>query len=341
MRKKIKLATGTMSFQELVGFLGSPSAEINRVALENILPITPASAGQSYLFKENDFQGVRALKKLALQTEDAWSAQNASIALVNLTDDAAIRSEVASDANAVKGFAKIISASPKASYVKYVAMLLNNISREQDTLAALKGPLLFALALTTARPANVGDEDFDFVVCAMAEFGRVDAPEVARLLPQMYGQLASPSLNRRMALASVIKNCLFDVNVHGPLAVDTPLLEAIMVRLKGSESMDDDDFSKLPPVVQREAHESKQREPEPQVCLLLVAALLLLSSSQVGRDMLREKHVYYIIRELHKSSTDPEVTEACEKFANMVMRGDPAEEKITPVDDDEGVEEVV
>jgi len=59
------------------------------------------------------------------------------------------------------------------------------------------------------------------------------------------------------------------------------------------------------------------------------------------RNIQREKYEYFIVRKLHKSSAGSELTEACVNFGNMVIRGDRAKEKTTPMDDDKGVAEVV
>ena len=48
-----------------------------------------------------------------------------------------------------------------------------------------------------------------------------------------------------------------------------------------------------------------------------------LCSTQFGRKFLREKGVYLIIRELHRSEEDPEVARACETLISMLIADEP------------------
>lgn len=334
-----------MSARELLAFLDSPNSEVSRVALESILQLTPSSAGQAYVFKENDLAGVRSIKKLSTQSNDDWTVQNALIALVNLSDDKEIRTHLSADSHAVKAYAKMAAANPKFEYSKYACMLLSNLSREKETIDALQGALLLALILTFVKIENTNDESYDYLAFAFSEVARQSAGAIAKQLPYLYSQLTAPSLPRRKGVAATLKNALFEADLHQPLVEDTPLIETIMICLKGPETLDAEDAEKLPPSVRKELSASKMRESDLEIQILLLECLLLLSSTQIGRDTLRSKNAYFVVRELHKTTEDPIIAELCEKYVNMVLRGDPEANRATEVstnqEDDEGVTEVV
>lgn len=342
-----------MSTKDLIAFLDSPDSNISKVALENLLQFTPAAAGQAFVFEEDDFKGVRALKKLSVKSTDPLIVQNSLIALINLSDSEKIRAELASDKVALQQYAKYITATPKLPFVKYACMLLTNLGRESEALSGLQSGSIAALMLTTAKPQNIGDEDYDFLAIAFSEFARQGPKDIARSVPFLYPELLlhkdkslypnQPSLNRRKGVAATIKNTLFDADLHEPLGLDTPLIETILSCLKGDEEMDPEDFAKLPPLVRREHTEfGALREPDEFVQYTLMEGLVLLSSSQVGRDVLREKNAYYVVRELHLATKNAELAAICENFVNMVMRGDPkANEKEQDEEDEDKITEVV
>lgn len=338
-----------MSTKDLIAFLDSPDSNITKVALENLLQFTPAASGQAFVFEEDDFKGVRAFKRLSIKSNDPFIVQNSLIALINLSDSEKVRAELAGDKIALQQYAKYITVTPKLPFVKYVCMLLTNLGREPETLSALQSGSIAALMLTTAKPQNIGDEDFDFLAIAFSEFARQGPKDLARSVPFLYPELmlhkdksqypSQASLNRRKGISATIKNTLFDADLHEPLGLDTPLIETILTCLKGDEQMDPEDFAKLPPLVKREHTEfGALREPSEDVQYTLLECLVLLSSSQVGRNVLREKSAYYVVRELHLATKNAELAAICENFVNMVMRGDPnanENEKDGAQDDDE------
>lgn len=331
---------------ELVSYLDSPNPDISRVALEGLLKLTPSSAGQAFVFKENDFAGLRSIKKLSTQSQDSWTVQNSLIALINLSDDRDVRIELSADSNAVKAYAKMAAANPKLQYSKYACMLLSNLSREKEAISALQGTLLLALVLVFVRKENAVDESYDYLAFAFSEVARQSASVIAKYLPYLYSQLSSHSLPRRKGVAATLKNALFEAELHQPLAEDTPLIETIMICLKGPEQLDSEDAEKLPHSVRKELSPCKTRESDSEVQILLIECLLLLSSTQIGRDTLRAKNAYFVIRELHKVTNESSIAELCEKYVNMVLRGDPEAKRETELgtdhqDDEEGVTKIV
>lgn len=68
--------------------------------------------------------------------------------------------------------------------------------------------------------------------------------------------------------------------------------------------------------------EDQKREPDTFTQTVLLDALLLLGSTREGREHMRRRQVYPIVRQLHAANTDGEVAEASDKLVNVLMRGE-------------------
>lgn len=49
---------------------------------------------------------------------------------------------------------------------------------------------------------------------------------------------------------------------------------------------------------------------------------MLLCTTRLGREYLRSKSAYPLIRELEKNVENNEISELCDRFVNMLMRGE-------------------
>ena len=144
---------------------------------------------------------------------------------------------------------------------------------------------------------------------------------------------------RRQGVASTIKNCTFDIDAHARLLASASaedgvnLLPYILLPLMGPEEYSDadtegmlEDLQLLPP--------DKERESDKEIVKTHLETLLLLTSTREGRDVLRSVKTYPIVRELHLHSEDEEVQEACDRFVQVIMRGEEGEESDVPMPPD-------
>ena len=80
----------------------------------------------------------------------------------------------------------------------------------------------------------------------------------------------------------------------------------------------------------------------------MLESLVLLTTTRQGRDILRQKKVYPVIRQMHLVEKDEKVGEAIERIVNMLMRDEAPDEqgghddvnKSQVDDDDDKIEEV-
>lgn len=145
---------------------------------------------------------------------------------------------------------------------------------------------------------------------------------------------------RRRGVASTIKNCLFDIPSHEKFVLDDSinLLPYILLPLAGPEEIPEDEMFELPDELQL-LPPDKKRDSDNQILATYVESLLLLSTTKKIRQYLRDKSVYSIIRELHKTVEIDEVQDPCERLVQVLMRDDAHDiedhHKVKEVDDDD------
>ncbi|CAH7684729.1 hypothetical protein PPACK8108_LOCUS19142 [Phakopsora pachyrhizi] len=142
-----------------------------------------------------------------------------------------------------------------------------------------------------------------------------------------------PNLIRRGGVISCIKNCCFTIEAHRGLLDPKKLnvLPPILIPLIGPEPFEDPaDELDFPSECQFLNTESKLREPDPNLRLILIEALILLASLSAQRNYLRDKKVYRIIQVLHLNENDEKVQEAVERLVNLLMRDDSEENENKP-----------
>lgn len=149
---------------------------------------------------------------------------------------------------------------------------------------------------------------------------------------------------RRRGVANTIKNICFDIPAHARLLYsasdffpssssgdeDVPehpigLLPYILLPLMGPETYPDADTEGMLDECQLLAPD-KQREPQPDILSTHLESLLLLTTEKASRNRLREVRVYPIVRECHLQVEDEGVREACDRFVQVLMRGEEGED---------------
>lgn len=321
------------SLEEVLPFLADSKLEARQVAVDAILPFSRSSAGHVWEFKADDLAPVKQLKLLATSPEKPIK-QKALTALVNLTEDKDIRSLVAQD---IVTYAEWV-VSPSEENKGLVCMLLANLSHDPAVKNLMGAPLevLISILVKDLSPK------LDFLTFLFAETARRPAtasfwtPDV---MGPLFPQLVLGSLQRRSGIAATVKNTLFSVQMHENLGKHSRLIEYIMIALKGPEPLDADDVKQLPEIVKDQLTPKKRRETDTEQILLLLECLLLMSTSRAGREALREKKAYFIVREVHLGIDNAEIMETCERIVNQIMRGEPEpappQNMIDNEDDDE------
>ncbi|XP_039860541.1 protein HGH1 homolog [Simochromis diagramma] len=161
---------------------------------------------------------------------------------------------------------------------------------------------------------------------------------VQRLLP--FTQYQS-SVVRRGGVIGTLRNCCFDHAHHEWLLSDAvDILPFLLLPLAGPEELTGGNGVCLPVDLQY-LPEDKKREEDPDIRKMLLETLLLLTATKAGRQTLKEKNVYPIMREFHRWEKDAHVTAACEKLVQVLIGDEPEEgmENLMEVEIPQDVEE--
>ncbi|XP_042201570.1 protein HGH1 homolog, partial [Callorhinchus milii] len=108
------------------------------------------------------------------------------------------------------------------------------------------------------------------------------------------------------------------------LSDQVDLLPFLLLPLAGPEELSEDEMEGLPVDLQY-LPEDKQREKDPDIRKMLIEAINLLTATKSGREQVRERNAYVVVRELHKWEPEPDVQAACEKLVQVLISDEPEE----------------
>jgi hypothetical protein len=134
---------------------------------------------------------------------------------------------------------------------------------------------------------------------------------------------------RRKGVASTIKNVAFEIDSHSEFLDENEIniLPYLLLPITGNEEYDEEDTMDMLPDLQL-LPPDKKRDPDPSIIQTHIETLMLLTTTRLGRDKLREIKVYPIIRETHLHVENEDVREACERLVQVLMRDEEGEEKV-------------
>lgn len=126
---------------------------------------------------------------------------------------------------------------------------------------------------------------------------------------------------RRKGVASTIKNVAFEIDSHSDLLAEEEIniLPYLLLPIMGNEEYDEEEMLEFLPDLQL-LPPDKKRDTDPTVIQTHVETLMLLTTTRLGRDVLRDVKVYPIVREAHLQVEDEGVREVCERLVQVLMR---------------------
>lgn len=345
--------------EELVSFLHSPQPAVRQIALDNLVGF---STGQSRsIFKYDNCRAIEDLKNLSHENSRILVQQSITI-LVNLCDDKQFRRLVATDTEYVKFLIERILDTENMN-ADIMCILLSNLAKEDCITAVLdmkidldklkgesKKVFKSSKAMDCLMDCFVKGFDrklnkyanYDYLAYFFSDISRFKKGREYFIKRQEYdGVVPITKLlvftekydckTRREGVASTIKNSLFDSETHERLLLDEDinLLPYILLPIASGKDaeIDEEDMFKLPDELQL-LPEDKQRDPVNAIICTHLESILLLCTTRVGRDYLRDKSVYPLIRELHKHVEDEDIGELCYRIVNMLMRDEPIDSQI-------------
>lgn len=336
---------------ELLSFLTlGTRADVKGQATGYILGLTGNRDGCRYLQSKPDF-----LKALVTLTRDPSIAivKDCFHALINLSADETLHQPLVKETDLL---AKLLPhlLDPEYVFADRICTILSNLSRHERTCIEVFRAL---------QEQNIGLDRVVEIFCtegfnkkaSLHYLGPLlsnltQLPEarhfildkdrcvIQRLLP--YTQYEESS-TRRGGVVGTLRNCCFDYAHHEWLLGDAvDILPFLLLPLAGPEELSEEENEGLPVDLQY-LPDDKKREDDPDIRKMLLETLILLTATRAGRDIMKSKNVYPIMREFHNWEKDPHVVSACEKLVQVLIGDEPEEgmENLMEVEIPKDVEE--
>lgn len=304
------------------------------LAVQHLLPYTARNHPQFSIWFHNDFEPVKDLK--ALLKDKPQIASQAVTALVNVSQNEKVR-KVLMDDEFLQLIFSIVT-NPLHGLADLSCMLLCNLAKEEDfaRILDMQVPLReFSLSKNIidqlmdlfVKGTDHGINEyanFDFLANVFADMTRFERGRKYFTTLQEYDHVIPASklvvftehksLLRRTGVAAIIKNISFDIPFQKVLMDEEGInvLPYLLLPLAGPEELSEEDMDGMFDELQL-LPDDKKREPDHFIMKTLVETLVLLTATREGREHMRRRKVYPIIRELHLNVDDEEIREVCDQ----------------------------
>nr|CAG4637150.1 EOG090X08WK [Ceriodaphnia reticulata]SVE73038.1 EOG090X08WK [Ceriodaphnia reticulata] len=319
----------TTEMEELSQFLTLETRlDVKALALQQTLGLTGTAEGRHLLIETSSV--FRNLCQL-LNDSQKSVATDASLALINLSaDEDIIPALTAEGTEVIENMLKIIR-NPEHDLADPACMVLSNITRTKKgsevVFQKMADGLDNYIDIFCQEKYNKKGARLHYLAAVFSNLSQIPAMREFIIGPtkSCLQRLVSftdykDSVVRRGGVLGLIKNCCFETEHHEWLlseAVD--LLPKLLLPLAGPEEFDEEDNDKLPIDLQY-LGEDKTREKDPDIRKMLLEALTQLCATKSGREYLRSKNTYVILRELHKWEKDENVMAVLEHLVNIIIR---------------------
>ncbi|XP_074641562.1 protein HGH1 homolog [Tubulanus polymorphus] len=180
---------------------------------------------------------------------------------------------------------------------------------------------------------NSKGESLDYLGCILANLTQIKETRkyildeercvIQRIL--VFISFLDSKIRRRGAI-TLIKNCCFEIDYHEWLLSEkVDILPYLLLPLAGGEEYDEDDMDRLPLDLQYLPPE-KQREPELELRLLLIEAILKMCATKPARQFIKSKNTYVIVRDLDNWETDESIKKSIHDLIQILIGDEPSEE---------------
>ncbi|KAM8756773.1 protein HGH1 homolog [Acanthopagrus schlegelii] len=335
---------------ELLSFL-TPNTrpDVKGQATEYILGLSGNRDGCRFLRTKPDL-----LAALFALTSDPSIAivKDCYYIFVNLSADETLHQVLVADVKILPVFLKNLE-DPEYPFSDQICTILSNLSRHNKTCKTVFKVLQEGIGLAQLVEIFC-TEDFNkkaklhYLGPLLSNLTQLpearsyimdkDRCVIQRLLPFTQFQA---SVVRRGGVIGTLRNCCFDHTHHEwLLSDDVDILPFLLLPLAGPEELTEEENDGLPVDLQY-LPEDKKREEDPDIRKMLLETLFLLTATKAGRQTLKDKNIYYILREFHKGEKDVHVSAACEKLVQVLIGDEPEQgmENLMEVEIPEDVEQ--
>eukprot|EP00127_Corallochytrium_limacisporum_P005519 Clim_evm36s207 gene=Clim_evmTU36s207 len=316
-------------YKEIAGFLSSDRIDVSMQAIQICLSVTGDRDVTVALASLPDFW--LGLNKCIRQPEIVGNAAVQLTVNVTAHDDGAIFEQVP------KYFIRTLADTlkNKAHMVDYTAMALNNITRSPITLRKCVAEdeniaEVVDLFIDTVATAGVNDKKEQrakYLLPAIANMAQEGGVRKALLADDAKQLKKIMTFSRheddfiRQAVFMILKNLGMDYecveNMFQGMGDD--LFLALMMPLAGPEDeFRDDEMEGLPEDLQF-LEDDKKREPNPEIRLTILEAIFALCGTRQGRDYMRSRQCYPLLREYHKTEDNADCDEKVTDVIHILL----------------------
>ncbi|XP_030277330.1 protein HGH1 homolog [Sparus aurata] len=335
---------------ELLSFLTPDTRpDVKGQATEYILGLSGNRDGCRFLRTKPDL-----LAALFALTSDPSIAivKDCYYIFVNLSADETLHQVLVADVKILPVFLKNLE-DPEYPFSDQICTILSNLSRHNKTCKTVFKVLQEGVGLAQLVEIFC-TEDFNkkaklhYLGPLLSNLTQLpearnyimdkDRCVIQRLLPFTQFQA---SVVRRGGVIGTLRNCCFDHTHHEWLLSDAvDILPFLLLPLAGPEELTEEENDGLPVDLQY-LPEDKKREEDPDIRKMLLETLFLMTATKAGRQTLKDKNIYYILREFHKGEKDVHVSAACEKLVQVLIGDEPEQgmENLMEVEIPEDVEQ--
>nr|CAG4638564.1 EOG090X08WK [Cyclestheria hislopi] len=314
---------------ELLQFLTLETRlDLKSLALQQVLGLTGTKEGRQLLC-----QNPLLFNKLCQLFDDQQPsvATDASLALVNLSADEEFANEFFSkDCDIIEKLISIIL-NPDHELTDPCCMALSNLTRRscgcENAFPKVSQHLDKLIDIFCQENYNKKGAKLHYLASLLSNLSQIPPMreyimDKSRCVLQRLSSFTDykKSVVRRGGIIGMIKNCCFQTENHEwLLSSSVDLLPKLLLPLAGPEEFSDEENDKLPIELQY-LGDDKVREEDPDIRKMLIEALIQLCATKFGREYLRSKNTYIIMRELHKWEKDHNVLVACENLVDILIK---------------------
>jgi hypothetical protein len=344
---------------ELVGFLTNSKPEVRQIALQHLRSFTAADDGRELL------RPTPILPNLCRLLGDLRPiATLAYTCLINLSEDNEFTLQLLQRPRFCVTLVRNLM-NEEHQLAELDVLLLNNLTRFEEGSRQLlqvgeEMEGFYLEKLIEILVSKRGDEKKDpyawiarvlMNASQLAETRRILLDEKRDIFKDLLKDIQHRNPIRKRAVLGAIKNCCFEQRKHNWLLAEDKvnILPYLLYPLVGPEPFREDEIEGMPAFLTR-LGPNKMREEDLESRKLLVEALTLLTGTRRGRDFMRAKQAYPIIRDAHKVEENEAIGELFFLLVDHLIRDEeplpaeqPAEriESVEPEPEKEQEEEVM
>ena len=340
---------------ELIPFLNpnGQRPDVKSLALQYILGLTGSMDGLNSI-KEltSDTKGTNSdlykslfsyLVGLTASTEQESISKDASLALINLTADKSLASSALKLQSGLPNpsVAELWSRveDPNSPIADPACMILSNFTHDSKSCSQVLEDLtsvgisldrivtIFCNEAYNQRGANLHylapfisnlTQEFEARKQLLDEDNPVNISKLSAFTDYPGSHV------RRGGVIGTIRNCCFETSSHDWLLSEDngiDILPRLLLPLAGPTplDMDPEEVDKLPVDLQY-LDDEKKIEQDPDLRKMLLESIHQLCATKSGRESIRARNAYQILKQLHKTEKDPNVKLACENVVDLLIK---------------------